>query len=159
MKAKTQSEKLETLVTEILEGSPFELVTCQLVKVGPDRALRIFIDHENGVTIDHCVTVTHLVRDRLAEEDPEGEDAFDIEVSSPGVDRPLVKPADFIRFQGERVTVKTYRPVDGVKSATGRLDRASDAGITIHDEERDRTIDFVYEDIAKATLKPILNFC
>jgi ribosome maturation factor RimP len=158
MKENTRSEQLDNITREALADSPFELVLCQFVKAGSDWTLRIFIDHPEGVTLDHCVTVTRLVREKLETSDP-SEDDFDIEVSSPGVDRPLVRREDYDRFRGERVFVKAYRGVDGLKAVTGTLERCSDEGVTVHAEEDGKPHTFAFDNIAKATLKPILNFC
>jgi len=158
MKDNTRREQLENITREALADSPFELVDCQLVKAGPSRALRIFIDHEDGVTLDHCVAVTRLVKEKLETGDPLDED-YDIEVSSPGVDRPLVRREDYERFRGERVFVKGYRGVDGVKAVTGKLEGCSDEGVTVVREEDEKRYTFAFDNIAKATLKPILNFC
>jgi ribosome maturation factor RimP len=90
--------------------------------VGRDT-LRVFIDHPEGVTLDLCERVTHELvelRERYA-----------LEVSSPGIERPLTKPAHFRRFLGRRARVRTRDARDGHKSFTGELVGASDAEVTI----------------------------
>ena len=90
--------------------------------VGGDT-MRVFIDHPDGVTLDLCERVTHQlaeIRERYA-----------LEVSSPGLDRPLTKPAHFRRFLGRRARVRTRDARDGHKSFTGELVGASDEEVTI----------------------------
>jgi ribosome maturation factor RimP len=90
--------------------------------VGRDT-LRVFIDHPDGVTLDLCERVTH----ELAEL----RERYALEVSSPGIERPLTKPAHFRRFLGRRARVRTRDARDGHKSFTGELVGASDEEVTI----------------------------
>ena len=90
--------------------------------VGRDT-LRVFIDHPNGVTLDLCERVTH----QLAEL----RERYALEVSSPGIERPLTKPAHFRRFLGRRARVRTLEERDGHKTFTGELVGASDEEVTI----------------------------
>ena len=94
-----------------------------LAEVVGGHTMRVFIDHPDGVTLDLCERVTHQlaeVRERYA-----------LEVSSPGLDRPLTKPAHFRRFLGRRARVRTRDARDGHKSFTGELVGASDEEVTI----------------------------
>jgi ribosome maturation factor RimP len=94
-----------------------------LAEVVGGHTMRVFIDHPDGVTLDLCERVTHElaeVRERYA-----------LEVSSPGSDRPLTKPAHFRRFLGRRARVRTRDAHDGHKSFTGELVGASDEEVTI----------------------------
>ena len=90
--------------------------------VGGDT-MRVFIDHPDGVTLDLCERVTH----QLAEI----RERYSLEVSSPGLDRPLTKPAHFRRFLGRRARVRTREARDGHRSFTGELVGASDEEVTI----------------------------
>jgi ribosome maturation factor RimP len=90
--------------------------------VGRDT-LRVFIDHPDGVTLDLCERVTHQL--------PELRERYALEVSSPGIERPLTKPAHFRRFLGSRARVRTRDARDGHKSFTGELVGASDDEVTI----------------------------
>ena len=94
-----------------------------LAEVAGGRTVRLYIDHPDGVTLDLCARVTeHLteVRERFA-----------LEVSSPGLERPLTKPDHFQRFVGRRARVRTRQAVDGQRSFTGELVGASDREVTI----------------------------
>ena len=94
-----------------------------LAEVVGGHTMRVFIDHPDGVTLDLCERVTHQlaeIRERYA-----------LEVSSPGLDRPLTKPAHFRRFLGRRARVRTREARDGHRSFTGELVGASDEEVTI----------------------------
>ena len=94
-----------------------------LAEVMGGHTVRLFIDHPDGVSLDLCERVTHElaeIRERYA-----------LEVSSPGLDRPLTKPAHFRRFLGRRARVRTRDAHDGHKSFTGELVGASDEEVTI----------------------------
>ena len=94
-----------------------------LVEVVNDETLRVFIDHPDGVSLDLCERVTHSLNDVR--------ERYALEVSSPGIERPLTKPAHFRRFLGRRARVRTREQVGGHKSFTGELVGASDEEVTI----------------------------
>lgn len=104
-------KQIETLLMPILDDLGFELVDLQLAQDGHHLALRIFIDKIGGITLDDCVTVSREVSAILEIEDPI-KSAYRLEVSSPGLDRPLKKPADFERFAGRKVKLKTQQLLD-----------------------------------------------
>jgi ribosome maturation factor RimP len=87
------------------------------------ETVRLFIDHSDGVTLDLCERVTHLL--------PEVREDYALEVSSPGIERPLSKPDHFRRFLGRRARVRTCEARDGHRSFTGELVGASEAEVTI----------------------------
>jgi ribosome maturation factor RimP len=94
-----------------------------LAEVAGGRTVRLFIDHPDGVTLELCQRVTeHLVEVR---------ERYALEVSSPGLERPLSKPDHFRRFVGRRARVRTRQAVDGHRSFTGELVGASDREVTI----------------------------
>ena len=103
--------QVELLITPILDDFGYELVDLQYKKEGSSMALRIFIDKPGGITLDDCVAVSREVGAILEIEDPI-KSGYRLEVSSPGLDRPLKKPADFERFSGQKVKVKTVRMLD-----------------------------------------------
>ena len=103
--------KIETLVMPILDDLGFELVDLELQQDGRQLALRLFIDKPGGITLDNCVAVSREVSAILEIEDPI-KPAYRLEVSSPGLDRPLKKPADFERFAGQKIKLKTLRLLD-----------------------------------------------
>ncbi|HMI69979.1 MAG TPA: ribosome maturation factor RimP [Solirubrobacteraceae bacterium] len=109
--------------------------------VGGDT-LRLFIDHPDGVTLDLCERVTHLL--------PEVREHYALEVSSPGRTRPLTKPDHFRRFLGRRARVRLRDARDGHSSFTGELVGATDAEVTI--AANDGVIAIPYADIRRSNL-------
>jgi ribosome maturation factor RimP len=96
------------------------------------EALRIYIDHPDGVDLALCERVTDELRDLL--------ERWSLEVSSPGEDRPLTKPEHFRRFVGSRVRVRTREQIDGQRSFTGRLTAADDSSVSVSEGAREVTI-------------------
>jgi len=107
----TVLSKIEPLVMPILDDLGFELVDLQLQNEGRQVALRLFIDKPGGITLDDCVAVSRDVSAILEVEDPI-KSAYRLEVSSPGLDRPLKKPADFERFAGQKIKLKAHGLID-----------------------------------------------
>lgn len=142
--------RIEQLVQSYLEPIMgkynFELVDVEYVKEGTNWYLRVFIDKEGGVTIDDCELVSRSLEVKLDEEDPI-ENAYILEVSSPGLDRPLKKDADFERFKGEIVDIKLYKPINKKKEYRGELVGLKDNIVTIIDEDNN-TLSFSRNDIA-----------
>ncbi|HNQ04465.1 MAG TPA: ribosome maturation factor RimP [Thiobacillaceae bacterium] len=106
---------LQALIEPTLTGMGYELVALEWVGRG---LLRVYIDQPSGVGLDDCVRVSNQLTHLLTVESVGYER---LEVSSPGLDRPLVKPADFIRFDGCRAQVRVCAPQDGRKRFTGLL--------------------------------------
>ncbi|WDL97345.1 ribosome maturation factor RimP [Alicyclobacillus sp. ALC3] len=111
---------VEQLTLPILEAHELELVDVEYKKEGGSWFLRVFIDKPGGVDIDDCSKVSEQLSDRLDEVDPIPT-AYFLEVSSPGAERPLKKPADFERAVGSYVHVSLYQPLDGQKAFEGVL--------------------------------------
>ena len=118
--AGAQRVDLIALLEPVVEGLGYELVELEWVGVGGNRTLRLFIDTSTGVTLEDCEAVSRSVEAVLDAEDPIRE-GYSLEVSSPGVDRPLRRDADFTRFAGERVKVRTFGPIEGQRNFTGVL--------------------------------------
>jgi len=124
------------VVETTLAGMGFELVDAKAS--GGGRHLSIFIDRPGGITVDHCAEVSRQLTRVFA---VEGIDYDRLEVSSPGLDRPLRKPADFARFAGSRVDVKMRRPdEDGRKRFTGLLRGEADGVVTLDVDGRQVTL-------------------
>ena len=102
----------------------------RFLKEGSSWYLRIFIDKDGGVSIDDCVDLTHAINKPLDEADPI-EQAYFLEVSSPGVERDLVRDEHFEAYIGEKIKVKMIRPVEGKREFNGILADYSDGNITI----------------------------
>jgi ribosome maturation factor RimP len=117
---------LTALLRRTLASLGFELVDAELSRSG--GMIRIFIDRPGGISVDHCAQVSNHLTRLLTVEDV---DYSRLEVSSPGLDRPLRQPDDFRRFAGERVQVRMRVPVDGRKNFVGVLRGASDGQVEL----------------------------
>lgn len=137
--------RTEQLLLPILSEHAFELWDVEYVKEGSDWYLRAYIDKPDGITIDDCVTVSRQLSDLLDENDFI-EDAYILEVSSPGLGRQLKKDKDFIRSIGKEIDLKTYRMVDGKKDFTGVLKAFDKESITMVINDEDKT--FIRGDVA-----------
>lgn len=102
---------IEALIAPILTDLGLEMADIEFKREGRDWCLRLFIDKPAGVTLDDCVEVSREVSAILEVEDPIAA-PYRLEVSSPGIDRPLKKPADFARFAGQQVKLKTRTLLD-----------------------------------------------
>jgi ribosome maturation factor RimP len=111
--------QIETLVLPILDDLGYELVDLQLQQDGKQLALRIFVDKPAGITLDDCVEVSREVSAILEVEDPI-RSAYRLEVSSPGLDRPLKKATDFERFVGKKARLKSKNLIDPDQRGTTR---------------------------------------
>jgi ribosome maturation factor RimP len=114
------AESIEELVTPIINENRLELVDVEYKKEGKNWFLRIFIDKEGGVTVDDCTQVSRQIED-LIEVEEVVPSSYVLEVSSPGLDRPLKKEKDFLRFQGKRAHVTTYTPIQQQKNFKGTI--------------------------------------
>lgn len=130
--------KVEEIVTElvlpIVEKNSFELVDVEFVKEGANWFLRVYIDKEGGITLDDCQLVSEELSVLLDEVDPIDRRYF-LEVSSPGIERPLKKDKDFERYKGHPVIVKTFNAIDGKKVFEGELVGLVDNKIVVKIDE------------------------
>jgi ribosome maturation factor RimP len=140
---------VEELVAPILESNGFELVDIEYLKEGPNWYLRVYIDKPNGITVDDCQVVSEYLSDELDRVDPI-KNSYILEVSSPGVERPLKKEKDFHTFAGREVDIKLYSPMEGAKEHSGVLIGLNDGIVTI--ETENGKIDIPMDRIASAKL-------
>jgi len=136
----------EAWVRGTLEGLGYELVDIESSRSG---LLRIFIDSPRGITVEDCARVSHHLTRALA---VEGIDYERLEVSSPGLDRPLKRIADYERFTGREASVKLKLPRDGRRRFEGRLLGVEDGRIVLEVEGQRQHLAF--EDIDRARLVP-----
>ncbi len=129
MAAKDIESLVEKLVTEIIKGTALELVDVEYVKER-DWYLRVFLGKDGGIGVDDCQWVSERLEQKLDELDPI-KDSYFLEVSSPGLDRPLKKAKDFARHIGDKVEVHTFAPVNGKKTLVGTLLSADDGAISL----------------------------
>lgn len=139
---------IEALVDQVVNGLGFELVDVEMSPKG--RLLRVFIDIERGVTIDDCAAVSNQLS-RVFE--VENVDYDRLEVSSPGLDRPLKKAADFVRFAGSDVQVRLRMPLNNQRNFTGVLNGMVDGQVQLSTAGGE-SLSLPFEEIEKARLVP-----
>ena len=143
-------QDVASLIDQIVTGIGFELVTVELSPRG--RLIRVFIDTEGGergVTVDDCATVSNQLT-RVFE--VENVDFDRLEVSSPGLDRPLIKSGDFERFAGHEIRLRTKVPVGNQRNFTGVLCGLVDGAVVVDTDHGELTVAF--DDVEKARLVP-----
>lgn len=137
---------IQTLLEKTLPGLGYELVDFELT---PQGDLRVFIDQPDGITVEDCATVSnHLSRLFMVED----VDYKRLEISSPGLDRPLKKAADFIRFSGSLIKLKTRLPIDGQKNFIGRIEAFENDVLTLAFDGK--TVAIELSNIERSRLKP-----
>jgi len=129
-------ERTEALVLPIIESAGLELWDVEYVKEGSDYYLRVYIDKSGGVNIDDCVLVTKALNEKL-DADDFIEDAYILEVSSPGLTRKLKKDKEFEKSIGKLIRVKLYKAEEGSKEHIGRLKEFAPDKLTIEVDEAD----------------------
>jgi ribosome maturation factor RimP len=145
--------ELSRLLEPGVRALGFELVDVELSGQGHHAVLRVYIDGPEGVTVDDCADVSRQLSGILDVEDPIPE-RYVLEVSSPGLDRPLARREDFERFVGEQVKVRTRRPLDGQRNFKGRLVAVQPEHIVLEVDEKKVSLGF--DSIEKARLIPQL---
>lgn len=144
-KRENYERRAEELLLPIVEECGFELVDVEYVKEAGNWYLRGYIDKTGGITVNDCEAVSRIFSDKLDENDFI-EDSYIMEISSPGLDRPLKKEKDFARSMGKPVEIRTYRPIEKQKEFCGILTAYDSNSVTI-DEEGSRRV-FDKKDIA-----------
>ncbi len=147
------SKKVASVVTDLAlplaEQLNLELVDVEYTKEAGRYYLRVFIDKPGGVTLDDCQALSERLDVLLDEKDPIP-NAYVLEVSSPGIERPLKKAQDFRRFAGRLARIKTFAPIEGRKQFIGRLLGASDQEVRLQID--DQVVAIALERIASARL-------
>lgn len=156
----SMSDQLVELIMPILDDLGFELVDLEYKQEGTDLFLRLFVDKPGGINLDHCAAVSREVGALLEVEDFI-KDAYRLEVSSPGMERPLKRPADFERFVGERVKVKSNDAIDPDgrghtrKTFTGELLGLKEGRVCIRQlDKKGGEIEIPLTDLFQARLDP-----
>ncbi len=133
-KRETYEKKVEAMLLPIIEENNFELVDVEYVKEGSNWYLRAYVDKEGGITVDDCEIVSRALSD-LLDKDDFIEDAYILEISSPGLGRPLKKEKDYIRSMGKELELRTYKSIDRQKEFYGILTAYDDTSVTIEMED------------------------
>lgn len=145
-KREEYEQKTEKMLEPILAENHFELVDVEYVKEGGSWYLRAYIDKPGGITVDDCEIVNRALGD-LLDQDDFIEDSYILEISSPGLGRPLKKERDFERSLGEEVEIRTYRMVNKQKEFRGILKAYDKDTVTIELEDGEES-SFERENIA-----------
>lgn len=154
MAKKSVTQIIEELVSDFIADHGMELVDVEFVKEGQHRYLRIFIDkEEESVSLDDCKLISNFLNDKIDELDPIKENYF-LEISSPGIERPLKKPADYEKNIGKVVQAKLFSPIDGRKIIDGVLLGLEDNKVTI-DLGDDETVVIPKDKIS--LIKPVVQ--
>jgi ribosome maturation factor RimP len=146
-------ERVERLAIPIVEELSLELVDVEFKKEGKNWYLRVYIDREPSVDLDDCSSVSEKLSEALDSQDPI-EQAYYLEVSSPGAERPLKKEKDLHGAVGKQVHVTTYAPINGEKAFEGKLTEFDGTALTIDIKVKTRvvTMSIPYDKVAKARL-------
>ncbi len=147
------SEELKDLLEPSVEALGYELIELELRTGGRNGLMRLFIDAPEGIGLDDCEAVSRQVSTVLDVEDPIPGN-YTLEVSSPGLDRALTKPAHFQRFTGEDVRIKLRAPVDGRRNFRGALRAADEDSIEVEVDGQSHTLAIAA--IASARLVPAI---
>ena len=138
---------LRDLLASVVTSMGFEFVGCELQRQGHSALLRVYIDKENGLTIDDCSKVSRQLSATLDVENPI-QGRYTLEVSSPGIDRPLFEIAHFTKYIGSMVKLRLAVPLEERRNWVGILTRV--AGENIHLLVEDKEIVVSFSDIEKA---------
>ena len=141
--------QVEALAMPLCESEGMELVHVEYQREPNGVILRVYIDKPGGVKISDCVNISRELSD-LLEVHLEIAGVYNLEVSSPGTDRPLSKPRDYDRFKGQLARIKTRQAIDGQKNFTGVLAGLTDGRIAIVCGQK--TVIIPYEEISRAKL-------
>lgn len=152
-KRETYESRTEQLLLPLMEENGFELVDVEYVKEGGSWYLRVYIDKAGGITIDDCELVSRALSDLLDKEDFI-ENAYILEVSSPGLLRPIKKDKDFERNMGKNVEVRCFKMIDKQKEFTGQLLAYDADNVTIKTSEKE--MKFARKEIA--LIRPAIDF-
>jgi ribosome maturation factor RimP len=132
-KKKRVVDVVRGIVEPFCKSNGMVLDDVEFVKEGPHRYLRVIVDKNEGVGIDDCQMVSRFLNSKLDEVDPIEENYF-LEVTSPGVERELKKPSDFVRFAGKKVQANLFNPINGTKVVKGTLVSLEDNKVSIETE-------------------------
>lgn len=148
---KQAPEHLLNLIEPVVEGLGYECVGIEYSSHPKNGFLRIFVDKEGGVQMEDCTKVSHQISGVLDVEDPiAGE--YNLEVSSPGMDRPLFKIQQFERFIGQIVQVNLFKPVDGRRNIKGVIEKVE--GDDVYLLQEGQTYKVAFQAMSKARLEP-----
>jgi len=141
---------LQDRLASVVNAMGYEFVGCELHRQGRGSVLRVYIDSEKGITVDDCSKVSYQVSAMLDVEDPiQGQ--YTLEISSPGIDRPLFEIAHYRKFLGNRVKIRLHNPIEGRRNFVGMLLRVEDSDIHLSVDDEEVIVPFASIEKAKLT--------
>lgn len=156
MSGNKRTDALQALLEPAVKAADCTLWGLEFVSQGRHSVLRLFIDSETGITLDDCEAVSRQVSAVLDVEDPIKTE-YNLEVSSPGLDRPLFTFDQFAQYVGEEVQVRLKMAVAGKRKFTARLESADAETQTLTFSEKDETWDLSITQVDKANLVPVFD--
>ena len=147
----TLEQRLTEMLESPIESLGFELWGIEFVRAGKHSTLRVFIDHENGIAVDNCVEVSHQVSSILDVEDPISTE-YNLEVSSPGMDRLLFKPSQYEKYLGEQVSLTLRMAVNNRRKYKGVITRIEGEMLVLVVDGNEETV--AIANIQQANLVP-----
>lgn len=147
----TIEQRLTTMLEPAVEALGFELLGVEFVSAGKHSVLRLFIDHADGILVDHCAAVSHQVSAILDVEDPISTE-YSLEVSSPGMERPLFKVDHYQQFAGQKALLQLRMPVNNRRKWQGDI-IGVDGEIVIFEADNEQQR-FALSNIQKAHIIP-----
>ena len=144
------TDQVRAFAEPVVQAHGCSLWDVEYVKEGGDWFLRLYIDKDGGVDINDCEAISRAVDPILDEKDPIP-DSYSFEVCSAGLERELKRPSDFEQFLGAAVTVKLYRPVNGLKEQAGTLAGYDDGAVTLR--QNGTEIRFEKSEVAQVRLR------
>jgi ribosome maturation factor RimP len=146
-----RSEAIQAIVEQVVNGMGYTLWGMELRRGARHATLRVYIDQDDGITLDDCTRVSHQLSGALDVEDPINV-PYSLEVSSPGMDRPLFEASHYEQLAGQNIRLRLGSPVDGRRKFKGRLLGLADGIVKI--EEDGAVIELPLADIDAARLEP-----
>lgn len=146
-----RQDKLTQLLKPAVEGLGYELVGVEHLPMGKHTVLRIYIDSADGITVEDCSRVSHQVSGVLEVEEPIS-GAFTLEVSSPGIDRPLFCFEHFKQFVGSKVKLKLHHAMEGKRKLIGVIENIDGDDIIIKERDTNASFELQMDDIDKANI-------
>jgi ribosome maturation factor RimP len=147
-----QEQRLTELLAPTVEATGFELLGIEFMSAGRHSTLRLYIDHPDGITVDNCAQVSREVSAILDVEDPIPNE-YNLEVSSPGLDRPLFTPAHFAKVIGQKIEVKIAIPQEGRRRFKGQLQAIEDDMLVIEVDGKQYRL--LMDNVDKANVVPV----
>ncbi len=142
------AQAAQALVADTLTAMGLDLVDVEYVREGGTWFLRFYLDKRGGISLDDCAGASRAI-DPMLDTGLDIPDSYCLEVSSPGLDRPLRKPSDFVRYMGEPVQVTLYRARDGAKRFEGDLAGYDEAGTVTIRLDSGETMSFLKDETAR----------